>query len=116
MRQKGSQRLLLNANLYPGMVTSKMVGGKGATFAAVNAAPAVPGEGEAKGEKEGEGGDAAAAAAAAEAPKMKTYAFKAKSADEITLFLSSVDQYKERSGVDAAGEGAGDKQANPDAW
>jgi hypothetical protein len=115
MRQKGSQRLLLNANLYPGMVTSKMVGGKGATFAAVNAAPAVPGEGEAKGDKEGEGADAAAAAA--EAPKMKTYAFKAKSADEITSFLSSVDQYKERSGVDAVGvEGAGDKQANPDAW
>lgn len=97
MRQKGSQRLLLNANLYPKMSTSKMVGGKGATFAAVNAAPPVPGEGQ----KEGEAAESAAATAAA---VMRTFAFKAKGADEITGFLAAVDRYK------------GGLEANPDAF
>lgn len=110
MRQKGSQRLLLNANLYPQMPTSKMVGGKGATFAAVNAAPPVPAEGAGK---EGEGADAAAGAVAASST-MKTYAFKAKSAAEIDDFLAKVDQYKATSVEPSAGEG--DKQANPDGW
>jgi Ran-binding protein 3 len=101
MRQKGSQRLLLNANLYPKMSTSKMVGGKGATFAAVNAAPPVPGEGQ----KEGEAAESAAAtAAAAAAAVMRTFAFKAKGADEITAFLAAVDRYK------------GGREAHPDAF
>lgn len=123
MRQKGSQRLLLNANLYPKMTTSKMVGGKGATFAAVNAAPPVPGgEGAAK-DDDGEAGGAAsaAAAAAAAASTMKTYAFKAKSADEISAFLAAVDRYKvERPDVAGSGDkqddGAAVPAKNPDAW
>lgn len=40
MRQRGNLKLLMNARLYPGMATSKMVGGKGVTFSAVNAAAA----------------------------------------------------------------------------
>ena len=123
MRQKGSQRLLLNANLYPQMTTSKMVGGKGATFSAVNAAPPVPGEDQGKAEQ-GAGGkqeqdaaaaDAAAGPAAAAAASMRTYAFKAK-ADEITAFLAAVDKYKAGSKEGAGGEGEASKQGNPDSW
>jgi hypothetical protein len=113
MRQRGSHKLLLNANLYPKMATSKMVGGKGVTFAAVNAAvtAAAAGQDASKEEKQdAKDGDtagkeeaAAAAAAAAEdgkgaggkgASAMRTYAFKAKSADKIDAFVVAVDQHK----------------------
>jgi hypothetical protein len=117
MRQKGSQRLLLNANLYPKMPTEKMMGGKGATFAAVNAAPAGGGEGggQGKGEKEGEEAAAAATAApaaGAAASCMRTFAFKAKGTAEIDQFLAAMDKYKAGSGADAGGE----QPANPDGW
>lgn len=115
MRQKGSQRLLLNANLYPKMPTEKMMGGKGATFAAVNAAPAGGGESGVKGEKDGEEAAAAAEAApaaGAAAPCMRTFAFKAKGTAEIDQFLAAMDKYKAGSGADAGGE----QPANPDAW
>jgi len=115
MRQKGSQRLLLNANLFPTMIPSKMVGGKGATFMAVNAAPPVPSEQQGKAEKQEEGAADAAATPAA-APSLKTYAFKAKSA-EIDAFLDAVNKYKDGSQDDAAADAAeGSKQANPDSW
>jgi hypothetical protein len=115
MRQKGSQRLLLNANLYPKMPTEKMMGGKGATFAAVNAAPAGGGESGVKGEKDGEEAAAAAEAApaaGAAAPCMRTFAFKAKGTAEIDQFLAAMDKYKAGSGADARGE----QPVNPDAW
>lgn len=123
MRQKGSQRLLLNANLYPKMNTSKMVGGKGATFSAVNAAPPVPGEEQpSKGDDKQEGGQAVPEAGGAASTSMKTYAFKS-SADEINAFLAAVEKYK---GAKVDDDAAGDTPAadtagkpapsNPDGW
>jgi hypothetical protein len=113
MRQRGSHKLLLNANLYPKMATSKMVGGKGVTFAAVNAAVTAAAAGQDAGKeekqdaKEGDAAEkeagAAEDAAAAEDSKgaggkgasaMRTYAFKAKSADKIDAFVVAVDQHK----------------------
>lgn len=38
MRQRGNYRLLLNANLWPGINVAMMDGGKGVTFAIVNCA------------------------------------------------------------------------------
>jgi hypothetical protein len=123
MRNRGSHKLLLNANLYPKMATSKMVGGKGVTFAAVNAAvtAAAAGQDAAKEEKqdtkEGDAAEkdeaAAEAAAAAEDGKaggkgtsaMRTYAFKAKSAEKIDAFVVAVDQHK------ASAAAAGDAPA-----
>ena len=91
------------------------MGGKGATFAAVNAAPAGGGESGVKGEKDGEEAAAAAEAApaaGAAAPCMRTFAFKAKGTAEIDQFLAAMDKYKAGSGADAGGE----QPANPDAW
>lgn len=117
MRQKGSQRLLLNANLFPKMTTSKMVGGKGATFAAVNAAPPVPSDGSGKGDQNAQDDACASAEAASAAASMKTYAFKAKSADEISAFLAAVDMYKQdRPGDAAATAEEGGNPTNPDSW
>jgi hypothetical protein len=104
MRQRGSQRLLLNANLYPTMAATKMVGGKGVTFAAVNAAPALAAEGGGDAEQRpqggdaggdgGGGGDAAAAAAASSKAHMRTYAFKTKAPERIDAFVAAVDAHK----------------------
>ncbi|KAF6263158.1 hypothetical protein COO60DRAFT_1698932 [Scenedesmus sp. NREL 46B-D3] len=136
MRQRGSHKLLLNANLYPKMATSKMVGGKGVTFAAVNAAataaaaagqqadkegkekPKEDAKEEDAGQEEAAKGEAAAdAQVAGEDGKagggkvaMRTYAFKAKSADKIDALVVAVDQHKASatagSGVPAAAEDA----------
>jgi hypothetical protein len=103
----------LNANLYPKMSTCKMVGGKGVTFAAVNAAVGTAGaadDGKGEGAADGrevpaahstdassshEGAEAATAAAtAAGAAAMKTYAFRVKSAERIEAFVGTVDRYK----------------------
>lgn len=104
LRQRGSQRLLLNANLYPKMATTKMVGGKGVTFAAVNAAPALQGA---------DGGDAAQQQQAAEGAAadqqeahavMRTYAFKVKSPERIDAFVACVEAHKAPKGAAGAGE------------
>jgi hypothetical protein len=132
MRQRGSHKLLLNANLYPNMATSKMVGGKGVTFAAVNAAVTAAAAGQDGDKKDKdkpkeaakEGGDADAAdAAAAEGDKagsgkgassaMRTYAFKAKSAEKIDAFVVAVDQHK--AAAAAAGSGGAAAAAAEDA-
>jgi hypothetical protein len=131
MRQRGSHKLLLNANLYPKMATSKMVGGKGVTFAAVNAAvvaAAAAGqegdkdekdkakEGAAEGGAEDAGAKGDAAADAGEGGKagsgkgasnaMRTYAFKAKSAEKIDAFVVAVDQHKASAAAAAGDSGA----------
>lgn len=117
MRQRGSQRLLLNANLYPNMTTSKMVGGKGVTFAAVNAAAAVVQDGKDKEKEvaEGEGGEEQSAdkeskteaAASSSAAVMRTYALKVKSTERINAFVATVEKYKAGGAAVAAPE-AGD--------
>lgn len=100
MRQRGSQKLLLNARLYPNMTTSKMVGGKGVTFAAVNAAVATT-AGDAAGPEGKDGAEAAAEQpeagkdkAAGAAHVMRTYALKVKAADKIDEFIRVVDSHK----------------------
>lgn len=115
MRQKGSQRLLLNAALYPAMATSKMMGGKGVTFAAANAAAPLGSE-EGGSPSKANGGEASkadaadtsssapAAGAAAAAAAIKTYALKCKAPDKIDEFVSLVEVYKGRPASGAAEE------------
>jgi hypothetical protein len=120
MRHKGSQRLLLNAALYPAMATSKMMGGKGVTFAAANAAgpigseeggsPAKANGGEAEGASNSSAAPSAAAAAAAAA--IKTYAIKCKAPDKIDEFVSLVEVYKGRP---VSGAAEGEQAAGADA-
>lgn len=116
MRQRGSQRLLLNARLHPTMTTSKMVGGKGATFAAVNAAAASAAaaasdaaagqEGKEKASQEEGGSQSEASKDNSNAPAvMRTYALKVKSAEKIDEFVTVVDKHKSRS-IDAVAPAA----------
>jgi hypothetical protein len=126
MRQKGSQRLLLNAALYPAMATSKMMGGKGVTFAAANAA-APPGSEEGGSPSKANGGEASkadaastssaapSAGAAAAAAAIKTYALKCKAPDKIDEFVSLVEVYKGRPASGAAEGAAADEADAADA-
>ena len=116
MRSRGHLRLLLNANLWAGMKAARMDGGRGATFAVVNAAAAVGGgssaaEGGGGGDKDSATAAAAAAAAspssssAAAAVKLATYAFRCSSAANLDEFLAAVEEHNKRAA--AAGEGEG---------
>ncbi|PSC76436.1 nuclear pore complex NUP50A [Micractinium conductrix] len=112
MRQKGNLRLLMNANLWGEMQVSKMEGGKGATFACVNAA--VPGdqgkkEGGAGGEAAVAGGEAAAGGDAdakpAAAPHLATFALRIKAPDVLDQFIAAVNAHKaggKKGGEEAA--------------
>mmetsp|Transcript_25015 Transcript_25015/g.62955 ORF Transcript_25015/g.62955 Transcript_25015/m.62955 type:complete len:398 (-) Transcript_25015:748-1941(-) len=81
MRQRGNLRLLLNANLWPGINVALMDGGKGVTFAVINAA--------APGEEEGE-------PAKQEEAKLGTYAVRFKSKDHVTEFTAVVEANKSK--------------------
>jgi hypothetical protein len=98
MRQRGSQKLLLNAGLYAGMSTSKMVGGKGVTFAAANAA-ATATDTPADSAGEGKGGDGKPDCGSG-AP-LRTYALKLKSVERVDEFITTVDAHKAAGGEDA---------------
>ncbi|PRW58407.1 nuclear pore complex NUP50A-like isoform X1 [Chlorella sorokiniana] len=103
MRQKGNLRLLLNANLWAEMQVSKMEGGKGVTFACVNAAaPADEASKPAEGSAAAEG--AAAAAAAAASPHLATFALRIKAPEVLEAFVAAVNQHKAGGGkaADAA--------------
>lgn len=85
------------------MTTSKMVGGKGVTFAAVNAAAASAAAGDAAAGKEGkeqasqeESGSQTEAGkdSSSAAHVMRTYALKVKSAEKIDEFVVAVDKHK----------------------
>jgi hypothetical protein len=101
MRQRGTSRLLLNARLYGSTAMSKMMGGKGATFAVANfAAPA--GETLAGGDGDGsapagevaakaQGSDEAGGGTAA----MRTYALRVKRTEQIDDFIAVVEQRKQ---------------------
>eukprot|EP00879_Flechtneria_rotunda_P017246 GHRR01018067.1.p1 GENE.GHRR01018067.1~~GHRR01018067.1.p1 ORF type:complete len:166 (-),score=58.46 GHRR01018067.1:663-1160(-) len=118
MRQRGSHRLLLNANLYPSMTTSKMVGGKGVTFAAVNAAAvsanaAADADSAGQEVKEDNGSSQEAPGSATKdcgTAVMRTYALKVKTPESINTFVATVDSYK--AGVPAEQH----QQPNPDAF
>mmetsp|Transcript_16853 Transcript_16853/g.47078 ORF Transcript_16853/g.47078 Transcript_16853/m.47078 type:complete len:402 (-) Transcript_16853:193-1398(-) len=94
MRQSGNYRLLLNANLWPGINVAVMDGARGVTFAIVNCAQP-PGE---------DGGDAKPAE-----PKLSTYAVRFKTKDMVPAFREAVDRYKCK-GEPAAEEEAGTKE------
>lgn len=114
MRSRGLHRLLLNANLWAGMKAARMDGGRGATFAVVNAAAVAPAEGGAAGGASADGGakDAASAAAsaaasssAASAAKLATYAFRCSSTAKLDEFLAAVEEHNKRAAASAEGEG-----------
>lgn len=118
MRQQGNYRLLLNANLWPGINVAAMDGGRGVSFAVVNCAQQSPDDGEGK-EPE---------------PKLSTYAvrFKARlllayycsftsltphcrnfqGQEHVAMFTDAVDRFKSRekeSDTPAAAENGGDE-------
>ncbi|KAK9902620.1 hypothetical protein WJX75_000372 [Coccomyxa subellipsoidea] len=85
MRQRGNLRLLLNANLFPGMKLTPMDGGKGTTFACINAASAEAGS--AKKEEEGKDGEAAPSG------HLGTFAFRVKVPGKLEEFVSTVQAH-----------------------
>ena len=90
MHNRGNLRLLLNARLWDGITATRMDGGKGATFAVVNAA-AAGGGADGGGGRGGEGGGGAAAV---DTKQFKTYAFRVKSSDLLDAFLAAVEAHK----------------------
>ncbi|KAK9830926.1 hypothetical protein WJX81_006430 [Elliptochloris bilobata] len=109
MRQRGNLRLLLNANLWPEMKVTLMDGGKGVTFACVNATKAAdcavdkgdaakPAEGgaaeaEAEEKKDGEA-DAVEEPKQAEEAKLATFAFRVKERARLDEFTEAVEANK----------------------
>ena len=103
MRQRGNLRLLLNANLWPEMAVNEMDGGKGATFAVVNATDG--GAPEANGG--GKAADSAAAAAAAAADSLAgssdrlagltTFAVRFKTGQVLTSFVQKLNALKKQA-------------------
>ena len=125
MRQRGAQRLLMNAALYVGMSTSKMVGGKGVTFAAVNAAggPGTTGEGAAggtaeekaaEGEKQEQQPGGSQETQGPQSAGSRTYALKSKAADKIDEFIQVVAAYKGGTADGKAGDGWGKLEKGED--
>ena len=102
MRQRGNLRLLLNANLWPEMAVNEMDGGKGATFAVVNATDG--GAAEANG---GKAADSAAAAAAAAADSLAsssdrtvgltTFAVRFKTGQVLASFVQKLNALKRQA-------------------
>jgi Ran-binding protein 3 len=76
MRAAGHLRLLLNAALYPGMLISTMDGGKGVSFACVNAA-----EEGAGGAAAADGANGSAGDAAPPSRQLRTFAVRLKGGD-----------------------------------
>ena len=95
MRSRGLHRLLLNANLWHGMKASRMDGGRGATFAVVNAAAAEGGAADGGGKDSATATATAAASSstAAAAAKLATYAFRCSSAAKLDEFLVAVEEH-----------------------
>ncbi len=89
MRSRGHLRLLLNARLWAGMAAARMDGGKGATFAVVNAAGA-PGDADPTAAPPA----AAGAPPPAAGPSLSTYAFRVKTADKLDEFLAAIEAHK----------------------
>jgi hypothetical protein len=122
MRQRGAQRLLMNAALYVGMSTTKMPGGKGVTFAVVNAAggPGAAGDGAedekekaADGEKQEEQqGGGSQDMQGAHSAGIRTYALKSKAAGKIDEFIQVLASYQGGSG----GAAGGDEAKAADGW
>uniref|UniRef100_A0A7S1T254 RanBD1 domain-containing protein n=1 Tax=Tetraselmis chuii TaxID=63592 RepID=A0A7S1T254_9CHLO len=92
MRQRGNLRLLMNANLWSGINIAIMDGGKGVTFAVVNAAAGV---------EEEEGGKPKEAET-----KLGTYAVRFKSKDHVSEFMAVVEANKSNGQKEANGEDA----------
>jgi len=103
MRQRGNLRLLLNANLWPEMAVNEMDGGKGATFAVVNATD----DGAAEANGGGKAADSAAAAAAAAADSqagssdrlagLTTFAVRFKTGQVLTSFVQKLNVLKKQT-------------------
>ncbi|KAK9807915.1 hypothetical protein WJX73_001072 [Symbiochloris irregularis] len=89
MRRRQDLRLLLNANLWPGMVLTTMEGSKGVSFPCINAA--------------GSAERPAAEAQAPDAPKqdLKTFAFRPRGQEALTGFKDAVEHAKEPQGDEA---------------
>ena len=81
MRSRGAHRLLLNAALWPGMKATRMDGGRGASFAAVNGAAAAA-------------GDALPPSSAVPAAAMATYAFRAPTPAALDEFVAAIEAHK----------------------
>ncbi len=104
MRQRGNLRLLLNANLWPEMAVNEMDGGKGATFAVVNATDGAAAEANGGG---GKAADSAAAAAAAAADSLAgssdrlagltTFAVRFKTGQVLTSFVQKLNVLKKQA-------------------
>ncbi|KAK9838667.1 hypothetical protein WJX74_000985 [Apatococcus lobatus] len=83
MRQRGNLKLLLNANLFPGMTHDLMDGGKGAMFQAMNYAAA---------KNEPAGADKLPAEATS--LELTTFAFKSKQPGIVSAFHASISKHK----------------------
>ncbi|KAL6768931.1 NUP50B [Auxenochlorella protothecoides x Auxenochlorella symbiontica] len=83
MRQRGNLRLLMNANLWPDMPAARMEGGKGVTFAVINA---VSGE---EGEAAGEGAPAPSGEG-----QLSTFALRIRNPDVLAAFLMALEAHK----------------------
>jgi hypothetical protein len=129
MRAAGHLRLLLNAALYPGMVIATMDGGKGLSFACLNAADAGADAAAASAGAAAASGAAPAAeggggaAAAAEPLALRTFAVRLRGADaeERTLaFKAAVEEAvaqlpRPKAGAAAAAEPGAAAAAGADA-
>ena len=100
MRQRGNLRLLLNANLWPEMAINEMDGGKGATFAVVNATD----DSAAEADGSGKAADSAAAAAAAGSTSggdrpsgLTTFAVRFKTAQILSQFVQKTNALKKQA-------------------
>ena len=100
MRQRGNLRLLLNANLWPEMAVNEMDGGKGATFAVVNATDG----GSAETNGGGKAADSAAAATAAAADSsgdqssgLTTFAVRFKTGQVLSSFVQKLNMLKKQT-------------------
>ena len=101
MRQRGNLRLLLNANLWPEMAINEMDGGKGATFAVVNAAD----DSVAEAAGGGQAADSAAAAAAAGSASgggdkpsgLTTFAVRFKTGQALLQFVQKTNALKKQA-------------------
>jgi len=86
MRQKGSKRLVLNANLWPGMAITRMKGSNGVTFAAVNHLG-----GEGKGDEKGDGGEGGTAGG-----KASSFALRLPKTEKIERFQDLLEKHKKQ--------------------